>query len=138
MARKKRQASNSANPTGFSNRLIMLISAGTAVVYFFSNPKFQTYYDYTFRVAENLLHGSIGFVEKPPPWLNEFVPVDGYWYSVFPFGAIVSMLPFAVLKSIGIITQMPSALIAALCAAASCLFMLSSRSIIEFTARDRS
>jgi len=102
----------------------MLISAGTAVVYFFSNPKFQTYYDYTFRVAENLLHGSVGFVEKPPPWLNEFVPFDGYWYSVFPFGAIVSMLPFAAMKSVGMITQMPSAFIAALCAGGSCLFML--------------
>lgn len=125
MARKKRQTSNSASPeNSLSHRLIMLISAGTAAVYFFSNPKFQTYYDYTFRVAENLLHGSVGFVEKPPPWLNEFVPVDGFWYSVFPLGAVVSMLPFAVLKSIGMITQMPSAFIASLCAGISCLFML--------------
>ena len=125
MARKKRQASNSASPENSrSNRLIMLISAGTAFVCFFSNPKFQTYYDYTFRVAENILHGSVGFVEKPPPWLNEFVPADGYWYSVFPFGAVVSMLPFAALKSIGMITQMPSAFIAAFSAGASCLFML--------------
>ena len=75
-----------------SNRLFpsLVLSTATAIVYFFSNPKPQNYYDYTFRVAGNLLRGAIGFSDKPPSWLNEFVPFEGEWYSVFPFGAVVT------------------------------------------------
>ncbi|MGH9948336.1 MAG: hypothetical protein ACRD6X_14230 [Pyrinomonadaceae bacterium] len=100
------------------------IAAATAFVYYLSNPKPNTYYNYTFRVAENLLGGGVAFAEKPPPWLNEFVPFEDVWYSVFPFGAVVSMLPFAFLKIVGLITQMPSAFIAAMCAGVSCVFLL--------------
>src|SRR5215213_2282796 len=91
-----------------SNSLILVLSAAAALVYYFSNPKPGTYYDYTFRVAGNLLNGSAGFGEKPPQWLNEFVPFEGLWYSVFPFGAVVTMIPFALLKTAGVITDMPS------------------------------
>lgn len=104
--------------------LIALVSFFSAAVYFFSNPKPNDHYDYTFRVAGNLLKGSIGFVDKQPTWLNEFVPFEGLWYSVFPLGSVVSMLPFAALKSLGIITMMPSAVIGALCAGVSCWFLL--------------
>src|SRR5687768_11326662 len=81
--------------------LISLVSAAAAFVYYFSNPRPGTYYDYTLRVAGNLLNGSVGFTEKPPRWLNEFVPFEGLWYSVFPFGAVVTMIPFALLKAAG-------------------------------------
>ncbi len=125
MAREGTETISSATETnGLGNGLVACISLIAAVVYYFSNPSPQTHYDYTFRVAGNLLNGAAGFVDKQPPWLNEFVPFEGFWYSVFPFGAVLSMVPFAVLKSIGIITQMPSALIAALCAGVSCLFLL--------------
>lgn len=107
-----------------SNKSAIILSFSAALIYFFSNPKPNSHYDYTFRVAEILLRGSTGFAEKQPPWLNEFVPFEGFWYSVFPFGAVVSMLPFAVLKTAGVITQMPSALIAAMCAGVNCLFLL--------------
>jgi hypothetical protein len=102
----------------------VFIAVTAASVYFFSNPKPGTFYDYTFRVAENLLHGGVGFTEKPPPWLNEFVPFGGFWYSVFPFGAVVTMVPFALLKTTGAITEMPSSFLAGFCAGISCLFML--------------
>jgi len=95
----------------------------TAVVYFFSNPKPQNYYDYTFRVAANILGGRVAFTEKPPSWLNEFVPFEGFYYSVFPLGSVVTMMPFALLKVVGIINDMPAALIAALCAAVIALFL---------------
>ena len=89
------------------------------------NPTPQNYYDYTFRVADNLLRGSIGFLVRPPSWLNEFVPFEGFYYSVFPLGAVLSMaLPFAALRTIGIITDMPGALIAALLAGVSCFYLL--------------
>jgi hypothetical protein len=101
-----------------------LIALAAAVVYYFSNPKPNLFYDYTFRVADNFLRGSIGLTEKPPPWLNEFVPFDGLWYSVFPLGAVVSMIPFALLKVFGLITDMPSALIYSLIAGLNCLLLL--------------
>ena len=100
------------------------LSSIAAIVYFFSNPKPNGFYDYTFRVADNFLRGSIGFGEKPPNWLNEFVPFDGLWYSVFPLGAIVSMVPFALLKTVGLINEMPAAVIYALSAGVICLLLL--------------
>jgi len=96
----------------------------TALVYYFSNPKPQNYYDYTFRVAENFLYGSIGFASKPPDWLNEFVPFGGSYYSVFPLGSVLSMIPFAILKAIGMIQAMPGTFIASMLAGAACLYLL--------------
>ena len=123
MARDKTRSPESAG-IGLSTPMILSISAFSGVVYYFSNPKPGSYYDYTFRVAENLLRGSIGFAEKPPQWLNEFVPFDGVWYSVFPFGAVITMIPFALLKVGGLLNDMPSRLIAAMCAGVACIFML--------------
>lgn len=101
-----------------------LIAFALSAVYFLSNPKSNHFYDYTFRVAENMLRGSIGFAAKPPSWLNEFVPFDGQWYSVFPLGSVLSMVPFALLKVAGIVGDMPAAVIVALIAGMSCLFCL--------------
>lgn len=106
------------------NVLRYLMSVATAVVYFFSNPDPQSYYDYTFRVAGNFLRGSIGFAEKRPSHLNEFVPFEGAWYSVFPLGAVVTMIPAAVLKLVGIVTEMPGAWISAILAGVICYFLL--------------
>jgi hypothetical protein len=105
-------------------KMILAIVLAVGVVYFFSNPKPQHYYDYTFRVADNILRGQIGFTEKPPSYVNEFVPFDGSWYSVFPLGAVLTMMPFALFKVAGVIKDMPSALIAALSASVICLFLL--------------
>lgn len=103
---------------------VLALSFATAVIYYISNPKPQNYYDYTFRVAENFLRGSIGFAEKRPPWLNEFVPFEGAWYSVFPLGAVITMVPVAVLKVVGIVTEMPGMLLAALTAGVICYLLL--------------
>jgi hypothetical protein len=100
----------------------LIILAG--IVYYFSNPAPQAYYDYTFRVADNILRGNIALKEKPPSWLNEFVPFEGNYYSVFPLGSVVSMAPFALLKLAGILKDMPAPLIAALQASGICLFLL--------------
>lgn len=98
------------------------LALATAVVYYFSNSQPQSYYDYTFRVAANMLGGRIPFTEPQPTWLNEFVPFEGSYYSVFPLGSVVSMMPFAFFKVVGLIEEMPAALIAALCAGVICLF----------------
>lgn len=105
------------------DRVYLLLPVVAAVVYHVSNPKPQYYYDYTFRVAANILGGSIAFTERQPSWLNEFVPYEGFYYSVFPLGAVVSMMPFAVLKTIGVTGDMPAAFIAALCGGVICRFL---------------
>jgi len=95
----------------------------SGIVYYFSNPGPQYYYDYTFRVAENILRGSIAFTDRQPPWLNEFVPFESFYYSVFPLGSVVTMIPFAFLKLVGVIDDMPAAFIAALSASLIGLFL---------------
>src|SRR5882672_178474 len=98
---------------------------GAFAVYYFSNSHSGSYYDYTFRIAEALLDGKLGLTERQPDWLNEMVPLDGRYYSVFPLGAVVAMLPPAALKRLGLIELFPGTLIAALLAgAASLLFYL--------------
>ena len=108
----------------YTNRLYAVLTLATAIVYYFSNPQPQSYYDYTFRVAANMLTGSIAFTEKQPSWLNEFVPFEGFYYSVFPLGSVATMLPFALLKVAGIINDMPAAFIVALSAGVICLFLI--------------
>lgn len=117
--------------------LLVCFTIGTGLIYFFSNPNPQSYYDYTFRVAENFLHGRIGFAERQPSWLNEFVFFRNHYYSVFPLGSVLTMLPFAFLKLIGIIKDMPSALIAALAAGAVCLFLFLISAHYEYSRRKR-
>jgi hypothetical protein len=136
MARKRKVKARPVPTRPISHRLVWVLSIITAIVYFFSNPKPQSYYDYTFRVAGNLLRGGVAFVDKQPSWLNEFVPFEGFYYSVFPFGAVLSMVPVALLKALGIVTEMPGALLAALMAAAACFLLLKIASHYE-TGNDR-
>jgi hypothetical protein len=75
--------------------LVACLLLAVGLIYYFSNPKPQHYYDYTFRVAGNMLRGVIAFNEKQPSWLNEFVPFEGFYYSVFPLGSVVTMIPFS-------------------------------------------
>jgi len=107
-----------------SNLLFFVLPLVAAVTYYFSNPKPQDFYNYTFLVAGNLLHGATGLSETPPTWLNEFVPFHGHYYSVFPLGAVLSMIPFALLAAVGIIHEMPGAFIAAMIAGGSCYYLL--------------
>jgi hypothetical protein len=103
----------------------ILLFSGAFIVYYYSNPHSGSYYDYTFRIAESLLDGKLGLTERPPDWLNEMVPFNGRYYSVFPLGAVLAMLPLAALKHFGLIELFPGTLTAALLAgAASLLFYL--------------
>lgn len=107
-------------------RAAFCVALGAGLVYYFSNPAPSSYFDYTFRTAVAMLHGHLGLSEQPPSWLNEVVPIDGSYYSVFPLGAVLSMMPAAVLKVVGLIENFPAALIVSLIAAATalCLFLL--------------
>ncbi|MGQ0542710.1 MAG: hypothetical protein ACT4O9_12785 [Blastocatellia bacterium] len=124
MARRPKNRVQDSSPNSGLQQIAVLIALSVGIVYFFSNPKPQHYYDYTFRVAENFFRRSVGFAEKQPTWLNEFVPFEGFYYSVFPLGSVVTMIPFAFLKAVGLITEMPAAFIAALTSAVICVFLM--------------
>jgi hypothetical protein len=115
--------------SGFQKLIPSSLFIATFVIYYFSNSHSGSYYDYTFRIAEAILDGRLGLTERPPDWLNEMVPLDGKYYSVFPLGAVVSMLPLAALKRLGLIELFPGTLIAALLAGAASLafYLLSAR-----------
>ena len=100
------------------------LTLATFLIYLVSNPTPQYYYNYTFLVAENLLHGKIGLTDKPPGWLNEMIPFEGLYYSAFPLGSVLTMLPFSFLKFTGLITEMPAAFIVALTASVICIFLI--------------
>ena len=78
--------------SGFQKLIPSALFIATFAIYYFSNSHSGSYYDYTFRIAEAMLDGRLGLTERPPDWLNEMVPLDGKYYSVFPLGAVVSML----------------------------------------------
>ncbi|MEZ5308860.1 MAG: hypothetical protein R2684_17075 [Pyrinomonadaceae bacterium] len=97
-----------------------------ALVYYLSNPNPQFHFDYTYRFAVNFFHGKIGYLDYRLPWLNELIPAGttGRYYTAFPYGAIVSMIPFAALEYFGLIKAMPAAFIAATLAGISAVFLL--------------
>ena len=99
------------------------------LAYYFANPQSGSFYDYTLRVAGALLQGKLGLTEPPPQWLNEMIPLDGKYYSAFPLGSVVTMLPLALLVKLRLVASFPGVLLAALLASASTvlLFLLSGK-----------
>jgi len=104
--------------------MILIFALLAGLIYFFSNPHPQNHFDYTVRIAESLLHGHLGLTDKPPSWLNEFIPIGDEYYSVFPLGSVVTMFPVAILRGVGFISAMPGGVIAGLCAAICAAFLL--------------
>src|SRR5881396_966795 len=68
------------------------------------------------------LFADLGFREKPPEWLNEMIPYGNKYYSAFPLGAVVSMLPVALLEKASLIHNFPARILAALIAGACVYF----------------
>lgn len=74
--------------------------------------------NYTLVIGSALLDGRLG-VTYAPSWLNELVLwSNGLHYSVFPLGAVISMLPFSALVHLGLLPEYPVAFIVGLVAAA--------------------
>ncbi len=78
--------------------------------------------DYTAEIASALLRGDLGLREKPPEWLNEMIPYGNKYYSAFPLGAVLSMLPVALLQKASVIQNFPARILAALIAGACVYF----------------
>jgi hypothetical protein len=87
-----------------------------ALAFYFSTKPAHQHFDYTARVALTLLDGHVGIQTKPPSWLNEMVPFNGRYYSVFPLGAVVSVLPIALLQKAGWMHAFPARAVAAVIA----------------------
>jgi hypothetical protein len=95
------------------------LSLFAALVFNFTTKATMHDFDYTARIGSALLHGHLGLERHPGAWLNEMVPLEGKYYSVFPLGAVLSVLPVALLQKAGWIRNFPAhfltALIAGLC-----------------------
>jgi hypothetical protein len=93
----------------------------TLAFYFSTNPTLRDL-DYTVEIASAFLRGDLGLREKPPEWLNEMIPYGNKYYSAFPLGAVISMLPLAVLQKASLIEDFPARIVAAFIAGACVYF----------------
>jgi hypothetical protein len=91
--------------------------------YAFSNPQPNGYFDYQFRIATAMLHGRLG-IEEHPPWLSELVPFGGQYYSVFPLGSVLCMLPVALVQSLRHSDEFPARTVIAWVAGTTALFLV--------------
>src|SRR5437867_10854184 len=97
------------------------LSLFAALAFFFSTNAKLRDLDYTSQIASALLRGHLGLTEKPPEWLNEMIPHGENYYSAFPLGAVLSMVPVALLQKAGLIQNFPGHVLAALIAG-SCVY----------------
>jgi hypothetical protein len=98
------------------------LSLFAALAFYFSTNATLRDLDYTSQVASALLRGHLGLREKPPDWLNEMIPYGDRYYSAFPLGAVLSMLPIALLQKTGVIHNFPGHVLAALIAGCCAYF----------------
>jgi hypothetical protein len=100
-------------------QVLVGLSLLAALAFYFSTNATLRDLDYTNQIALALLRGQLGLREQPPDWLNEMIPWGNYYYSAFPLGAVLSLLPVALLEKMGLIHNFPgqglAALIAGLC-----------------------
>jgi hypothetical protein len=89
--------------------------------YFSTNPTLKDL-DYTLQIASAFLRGDLGLREKPPEWLNEMIPYGNKYYSAFPLGAVLSMLPVALLQKASVVHIFPARILGALIAGACVYF----------------
>jgi hypothetical protein len=106
------------------------LSLVAALAFYFSTKPILQHFDYTARIALALIDGHLGVQTRPPSWLNEMVPFNGSYYSVFPLGAVLSMFPVALLQKAGWIQNFPARAVAALIAGL-CVFFFFRLSSLE-------
>src|SRR5882724_11821902 len=102
-------------------RIVAGLSVFAALAFYFSTNAKLHDLNYTAEIASALLRGDLGLREKPPDWLNEMIPHRDRYYSAFPLGAVLSMLPIALLQKASVIHNFPGRILAALIAA-SCVY----------------
>jgi hypothetical protein len=98
------------------------LSLFTALAFYFSTQATLRDLDYTTEIAAALLRGDLGLRQKPPEWLNEMIPYGNRYYSAFPLGAVISMVPVALLQKTSVIHDFPAGILTALIAGACVYF----------------
>src|SRR5262249_38601290 len=116
--------------------LAVALSLFAVLAFYFTTKATLHDFDYTARIASALLHGHLGLDRHPGSWLNELVPFEGKFYSVFPLGAVLSVLPVALLQQAGWIHSFPAQALAAVIAGL-CVFFFFGLSRVETTSIGR-
>src|SRR6266496_6160859 len=101
--------------------IVASLSLFAALAFFLSTNAKLRDLDYTSQIASALLRGHLGLTDKPPEWLNEMIPHGERYYSAFPLGAVLSMVPIALLQKARLIHDFPGHVLAALIAG-SCVY----------------
>ncbi len=81
-------------------------------------------WDHTYRIAKVMIDGELGLPQAPGNELVEMIPLNGRYYSVFPFGSVAAMLPLAILERAGFLDSYPALKIHAAIAAFIALFLM--------------
>ena len=115
-------AAEEAKGKSWELKIAVALSLFAGLAFYFSTKATLRDLDYTSQIASAFLHGHIGLQNKPPEWLNEMIPWKGNYYSAFPLGAVLSMLPVALLRETGLIQSFPGRVLAALIAGLSVYF----------------
>jgi hypothetical protein len=116
------EAETPKKPSSHQHWVAIGLSLAAALAFYFStNPTLKDL-DYTAEIASAFLRGDLGLREKPPEWLNEMIPYGNRYYSAFPLGAVISMVPVALLQKASLIHNFPARILAALIAGACVYF----------------
>ena len=116
-----RPGANLATQTEFLLAFALAVIAGVAFYYTISAN--QKPFDYTPRIAGALLKGRLGIDDvRNLSWLNELVPWNKTHYSVFPLGAVLCMMPVALLEAKGLVQAFPAQMVASILAAAAVFY----------------
>src|SRR5262249_55745819 len=115
---KRAVGTNRAPPAGDGQNRSLAAAVGLlgAIVFSMSIRPTHEHFDYTLRIAVALVHGHLGLQSPAPSWLNEMVPRGGEFYSVFPLGAVLSILPVALLQIAHLISGFPGRAVAGIIA----------------------
>jgi hypothetical protein len=104
------------------SRFAILTAVLAGMVFYFSTKAIHHHFDYTYRIAITLLHGHLGLSGARLSWLSELVPVGRSYYSVFPLGAVLVNVPFALLRQFELIHNWPAQKLAAALASGCAYF----------------
>ncbi len=69
------------------------LSLFAMLLFYFSTKATLHDFDYTGRIASALLRGHLGLETRSDSWLKEMVLWEGKYYSVFPAGAVLRVVP---------------------------------------------
>ena len=97
---------------------LILLCLTVAAIYFIAGANSSLgAYDYTLRIADFFLEGELGFPKRPQRHYNELVPINKHYYSVFPLGSVLTMLPIAIINKMRLLelNELTARVIAAFC-----------------------